>query len=475
MDWLRSCAKSIPHHIALITEEETYTFESLDRRVDSLCYWLTHTFGVTQGTSVGIHLPSSAEYVGIIHALNRLSAVAVPLNTRLSASELTYQKQFCDIVVDESTQGLKAVFMGGLNDYAKLFKHQLDLNQPYLRLFTSGTTGQPKAAELTRSAVFYNAIASAFRIGHQSNDRWLCTLPLYHIGGLSILIRSVISGTGVVLLRGFDTASVNHALDVHQVTLASFVPTMLYRLTEARTTPPSKLRLVLLGGAAATSDLVSKAKAAGFPIATTYGLTEAASQVCTQLPESTHHKPASVGKPLPFVNVRVVNSQGDDCSTSEIGEIIINGPTLMLQYVNNPTATAQTLRDGWLYTGDLGYLDADGDLHLVQRRSDLIVSGGENIYPAEVEAALRLHPVVQDAAVIGLPHPEWGQQPAAAVILRPNITAPPPVNEIIQFLRQHLAGYKIPRIIRFVDALPLTASGKIERRQVMFLFNDYTK
>jgi O-succinylbenzoic acid--CoA ligase len=471
MDWLRMSAAHYPDRPALIFGVEVLTYHELDSAVSQVASDLLEQF--PQGLldkRIGIYLPSSVDFVLVIHAVIRLGGVIVPLNTRLSERELTGQMSRCDVVLAPSTWVRKGANRVLYNDYANYNIH-LELSRPFAWIFTSGTTGQPKAAELSHSAIYHSAIASALRIGHHPNDRWLCTLPLYHIGGLSIIMRAALYGICVVLQDGFKLDAVNHALDHQKVTLASLVPTMLYRLIQARQNPPPHLRLVLLGGAAATPELVSAAQATGFPLATTYGLTEAASQVCTQLPEQTRQKPGSVGKPLPFAQIRVIDGHGNDCPPGEVGEIIVHSPTLMTGYADNSQATAATIRDGWLYTGDLGYLDADGDLWLVQRRSDLIVSGGENIYPAEVETALRAHPAVRDVVVVGLPHPEWGQQVAAAIILKPNISIT--AQTLVAELRTQLAGYKIPRIIRYVDSFPLTASSKVDRKAVAGLFNDY--
>ena len=249
---------------------------------------------------------------------------------------------------------------------------------------------------------------------------------------------------------------------------------MLHRLLEQRRGKvwPSSLRHILLGGAAATPELLAAAHATGAPVATTYGLTEAASQVATMRPEDVIHKPGSVGKALMFTKVRVVDEAGNTLPPTEKGEIVVRGPTVMAGYYKNPDATAQVIRTTAqgareLYTGDLGYLDADGDLWPIQRRSDLIVSGGENIYPAEVEAVLRQHPAVADLCVVGLPDPDWGQSVAALVACHAGVQLTDA--ELMTFGRECLAGYKQPRLIRFVDRLPQTASGKIERQSVVTL------
>jgi O-succinylbenzoic acid--CoA ligase len=253
---------------------------------------------------------------------------------------------------------------------------------------------------------------------------------------------------------------------------------MLHRLLETRTHWPATLRLILLGGAAADPDLIHRAnqlpRRSPFTIhhslftipliAPTYGLSEAASQVATLLPTEAQAKPGSVGKPLLFTTIHIADEQGQTLPAGEIGEVVVQGPTVMSGYWQNAEATTKTIRDGELFTGDLGYLDEDGDLWLVQRRSDLIVTGGENVYPAEVENVLKQHPAVAAACVVGIPHPQWGQQVSALIVPQPGYQPTP--EQLTTFARQHLAGYKIPRHIQFTDHLPQTASGKIERRTV---------
>ena len=241
-------------------------------------------------------------------------------------------------------------------------------------------------------------------------------------------------------------------------TQMSLVPTQLYRMLEAGFSPPPSLRLILLGGAAATPELVARCIENNLPIALTYGLTECASQVATTTPDQVRAKPGSVGKPLNGTTVRIVDEQGHDVPAGEYGEVVVRGRTVMKGYLGQPPTNSE------FHTGDIGYLDADGDLWIVQRRSDLIVSGGENVYPSEVEVVLRRHPAVEDACVVGLPDSEWGQRVAAMVALRKGQTLSEAA--LIAFSRERMAGYKQPRKIVFVDELPQTASGKVQRAKV---------
>ena len=316
-------------------------------------------------------------------------------------------------------------------------------------------------------------MASAFRLGVLPDDRWLCILPLYHVGGLSIVLRSLLYGTALELMLSprFDVEVVNRLLSARPISLISLVPTMLQRLLDAREAAWNQnLRMILLGGEATSTALVRRCLEADIPIATSYGLSEAASQVATAMPQLLQAKPTSVGKPLLFSELRIIDKDGQTVPAQEVGEILIRGASVMRAYYRDPAATENALKDGWLHTGDIGYLDQDGDLFVLQRRSDLIISGGENVYPVEVETVLRTHPAIAEAVVLGLDDSEWGQRLAAAIQLKPGLHAS--ADELITFARHNLASYKVPREIRFVRQFPRTASGKIQRLQVRKAFDE---
>jgi O-succinylbenzoic acid--CoA ligase len=484
-DWLTARVQATPRKIALIIGEEQWTYGELGQWVDAYCAGLI-THGMTSGQHVAVLMPNGLTYVCLVHTLARLGAVLVPLNTRLTAAELRWQISHSDaalLVYGEETATIASQLMDDSNCIAvnaaalrsqgegSGAKSQFRLDAPQAIVFTSGTTGQPKGAVLTFANHFWSATASSYRLGLSPEERWLSCLPLYHVGGLAVVFRSCLYGTAIVLHERFDLGAFNTSLERDQITLTSLVPTMLHRLLAMRKGQawPASLRHILLGGAAATPELLAAAQASSAPVATTYGLTEAASQVATLCPADVVRKPGSVGRPLMFTNVRIVDETGATLPPGEKGEIVVTGPTVMSGYYKNPAATAKTIRNGDLFTGDIGYLDDEGDLWLVQRRSDIIISGGENIYPAEVEAVLRQHPAVAAVAVVGVPNAEWGQVVAALVECHPHkqVTAA----ELLAFSRQQLAGYKQPRLLAFTDALPQTASGKIERRTVVERFS----
>ncbi len=417
--------------------------------------------GIQQGDRVGVILPNGQSYIDVLHALGMIGAVPVLLNARLTPEEIQRQTTLigCKTVIDQGEAGTGVLDLDSWGAFLTTEPHD---DQIAAILFTSGTSGTPKAAQITYGNLRALADASADRLGVNAVDRWLLPLPLYHVGGLSIVFRSAVQGTKAVLPDDNTTQAIMRALVDERITHVSLVPTQVFRLLEAGFTPPPSLKLILVGGAAASPDLLSAAHARNYPIATTYGLTEATSQVATMLPEDVRAKPGSVGKPLKGMIVRIVDEQGLDQPPGVYGDIVISGAAVMKGYVSYPET------GGVFNTGDIGYFDADGDLWLVQRRTDLIVSGGENVYPTEVEAVLRLHPSVAEACVVGISDAEWGERVAAAVILKNG--TPGHTEAMIAFCRERLAGYKIPRYIRFVDSLPMTASGKIMRGAVRQLF-----
>ena len=474
MNWLAERAAQTPTNIALEFDSQTWTYSALNDWAESIAAHL-ESRGIKSGARVGIHLSNQPFYVALIHALARIGAVAVPLNLRLTESELKWQieQSQCDLLISES--GIDSISKRILNPehFSTLERFPARTRPPLAPdsvqgiFFTSGTTGFPKGVILNFENYRANAVASADRLGVDPNERWLLTMPLYHIGGMTIVFRSAIYGTQIVLHSGFDVDKVHNALANENITIISLVPTMLHRLLEKYPNfkPSSSLRVILLGGASAPENLIRKSLDLNLPIALTYGLTEATSQVATSTPEQTRTKPGSVGKALQGTTIKIVDEKNQPLPENQIGEIVASGRTVMQGYLNSEKLA------GELKTGDIGHLDSDGDLWIHTRRTDLIISGGENIYPEEIERALTNHPAVSEACVIGLPDPAWGQSVAAAVVTREAVSE----ESLIQFLRGQIAGYKIPKQILFVESLPHTASGKLMRAKVASNYFSETK
>jgi o-succinylbenzoate---CoA ligase len=445
-DWLRQRASVTQDRLALVCGEQVWTFAELDARVNAAAAALQSR----SGQRVGVRAANSAGFVVAVHALMRVGSVLVPINTRLTDSEVDWQREDAEVSLVLGDSELDALMDETTTTPPRGHVRDFDLQAWHSIVYTSGTSGRPKGAILTYANHWWSAIASALNLGLRADDTWLACLPLFHVGGLSILLRSVICGMTAVVPPRFDAAEVNRAIDEHAVSIVSVVSTMLDRmLTERGTRPyPSTLRCVLLGGGPAPLPLLERAASAGVPVVQTYGLTETASQVVTLAPEDALRKLGSAGKAL----------MGSEIQIAADGEICVSGPSVSPGYVKHPP------REGWLHTGDVGFLDAEGYLYVLDRRDDLIVSGGENVYPAEVEAALLAHPGVEEAGVIGVADAEWGRRVTGVVVRR--AAASVSAEDLIAFCRQRLAGYKVPRAIEFRTALPRNAAGKLLRREL---------
>jgi O-succinylbenzoic acid--CoA ligase len=506
-NWLAQRAALTPHRPALILAGETLTFAELDERASSVDHLLADA-GVAAGDRVATLYDSSGPFVVLVHALMRRRAILVPLNARLTAGELSWQLHAgADCLIFDRTHArlargaaqhanrvrlLAGAEVGASTDghigargrSAAAHSPQggmdattgtagiplVDLDVVHSIIYTAGTTGRPKGAMLTYGNHWWNAIGSTLNLGLQEDDRWLACLPLFHVGGLAILWRSVICGFPVVLHESFDPARVNRSIDTEQITIVSVVATMLQRMLAERGNRayPPTLRCVLLGGGPAPLPLLQRCVRRGIPVFQTYGLTEAASQVATLAPEDALRKVGSAGKPLFPVQIRI-DCTGAHASGPEpaVGEIVVRGPTVFAGYLgerNGVRAPAGRRDDEWFYTGDLGYLDDEGYLYVLDRRDDLIVSGGENVYPKEVEDVLLAHPAVADAGVYGVPDGTWGKVPVAAIVLRDGASATEA--EVIRHCKKRLSRFKAPASIRIVERLPRNAAGKLQRSRL---------
>jgi len=332
-----------------------------------------------------------------------------------------------------------------------------DLHGGRVVLFTSGSVGQSKGVVLPHSAFAASASASAANLGWRDDDRWLCCLPLAHVGGLSILVRCLAARRTAVLdaAASFDPARVAKCIELERITLVSLVPTMLVRLLDAGWTPPSHLRAVLLGGAAATPALLGRAAERGVPVLATYGMTETCAQVATQpygTAPATDGRVVRVGPPLPGAELRIRD-----------GRIQVRGPMLFERYLGAPTPID---RDGWFDTGDCGELDPGGALHVLGRADDTIITGGENVHPGEIEPAIAAHPAIAAACVFGIDDETWGQIIGAAVLCREQREPEALAEDLAGFLAARLPAHKRPRRLAVLSALATGVTEKLDRRRI---------
>ena len=412
-----------PDRPAIESPERTLSYDALARLATAAAGALTDQ-GVGFGDRVALEIEDRVEFLIALHACLLIGAPAVPIDLRLSGGERELRRRGSVAVLGSAPAGGDRAWAkpgGGAGAIATV-------------MHTSGTTAEPKPVELSYANWLAAALGSAVALGLDPDERWLCPMPLTHVGGLSIPLRSTVYATTAVLHPRFDTEVVLEALmePARRITLVSLVPTMLERLLEAGLREPSNLRWALLGGGPIPPALLRRAEAAGVPVAPTYGMTEACSQIAT------------FGWPLPGVEV----STGD-------GEILVRGPTVAARALS---------QDGWLHTGDLGELDERGRLRITGRSADTIVTGGENVAPAEVEAVLLEHPAILDAGVFGRPDAQWGEVVLALVAVKAG--PPPEPEELRAFCAERLAAFKVPKAIVFAPELPRTASGKLLRREL---------
>ncbi len=450
-----AAAREVPQQPALLIDGREHSFASLVPRVERcLAFLRAQPLAQEPWPRVALLADNRVETALWLYALLELGVTAVLLHPRLVASERAALLADCRpalVLADGCGEPLKEPSGPPVPTAPPA-----GADGPLAILYTSGTTGRPKGAMLSRRAFVAAAQASAQNLGWQAHDRWLLCMPLAHVGGLSILTRCLIARRTAVLLGGaFEPRAVAAAVQRDRVTLLSVVPTMLRRLLELtpRWTPPPYLRAVLLGGAAASAELLQEAAARGVPVLTTYGLTEACSQVTTQRYGTPPAAAQGCGEPIAGLDLRI----GED------GQLQVRAPTLFDGYWPPGPQALPLTEGGFFATGDLGQLDAQGRLHLLARRTDLIVTGGENVYPVEVEQALERCPGVAAACVIGVPDAEWGQQVVAAVVAS---ARPLSLDELRGALRDQLAAYKHPRRLVLVPALPLNATGKLDRAAV---------
>jgi len=404
-DWLTAAARARPDHQAVAADDGSLTYAQLDERAGGRARALA-AVGVRAGQRVRVTHPPGLAFAEVLHALPRLGAVLEPGPPAVPPAPAANEAG------------------------AATLRSDFDPDAVHTLISTSGTTGAPKAVELTYANHAASALASADALGVQPGDRWLSPLPLHHVGGLNVLIRSAINRTTVVLHERFDADRVRATLEGGEVTLASLVPTMLARLRDAGLREARGLRAIALGGGPVPHGLLDWAAEAGIPVVPVYGMTETCSQIVAGSP----------GRPLAGVQLEIARD----------GEILARGPMVA------PGAVAA---DGWLHTGDLGRLDEEGRLHVLGRLKELIVTGGENVAPLEVEQALLAHPAVVDAGVAGLEDAEWGEAITAFVVLG----EPADAEELRAWCRKRLEPFKVPKAIHAVERLPRNAGGKLLR------------
>lgn len=491
-DWLARRAVLSRDKLA-VTDALTgaaFTYAELDARATRLANCLRETFGVGVGDRLAVLSVNRTGILEAFFAAAKLTAVLVPLNYRLTATELNYivgdcqpkvliyERTFAAVVGELRARGIVQQTVEFDGDAARDgYEHLLtnasackveveafDPEMPALIIYTSGTTGHPKGAVLSHRMLAWNSINTNLAWDIVSTDVTTVHAPLFHTGGFNVLTLPLLHiGASVVVMQGFDAERVLEAIERHRCTIFFGVPTMFQLMLDAprfATTDFSSVRYFISGGAPCPAPLIEAYQRRGVSFVQGYGLTEVGPNCFKLGLEDAVRKIGSIGFPTFHSAARIVDCEGADVARGEIGELWLRGGHVCSGYWRNDAATAEALRDGWFHTGDLARQDDEGYYYISGRAKDMIISGGENIYPAEVEAVLHAHPAVASAALFGLPDAKWGEVAVAAVILRQETTSA----ELVEFCAARLARYKLPKQIFFVRELPLSASGKVLKR-----------
>jgi fatty-acyl-CoA synthase len=505
-DWTKQWARYSPHQIAYrdADADVSWTWAEVYSLSCELSRELSERWGVSQGDRIALLATNELESIALFHACLRVGACLVPMNFRLAAPEIQH-------VLDDSEPTLlisQAQFTGVLaqvaahagperrwefeslqsfcRDHLVRFRArrgsenlhreagtavptwhrplQADPESPCMILYTSGTTGKPKGAMINPRMLFWNSLNTTLRLNLSQNDVFVSFLPFFHTGGWNVLLTPFAHrGARTVLVKKFDAEKILETSAREGATILFGVPTTMEMMAQTkafREADLSRIRYAIVGGEPMPIELIRVWQERGIPIRQGFGLTEFGPNVFSLNEEDALRKIGSIGFPNFYIRTRVVDDHGLDVKPGEIGELILQGPMCMPGYWRNPKATAETIREGWLHTGDLVRVDEEGFFYVAGRKKDMFISGGENVYPVEIERVLSTHPDVREVAVIGFPDPKWGEVGCAYVSLHREVSS----DELLKFCAQHLAKFKVPKHVRVLADLPKGDSGKLLKR-----------
>lgn len=496
-DILGERARLTPEKTALVyvPTGERFTYQELNQRSIQCARVLTEVCGLRKGDRVGILSQNRVEFIDLLFAAAKTGLILVPLNTRYTGHEIEYIVRDSDMQAllyeSDFTETLRSLRTSGIKSWVALDKTsggdlsyadacasltrsdwrptRCDPEDLLCLLYTSGTTGKPKGVMTPHRMVAWNAYNTVVSWQLRDTDVSPIFTPLYHAGGLAAFLTPLFAiGGTIVLHRAFDTAEVWRTIEQEKCTLVLGVPTiwkMLMDAPEFSRAELSQVRWFCSGGAPLPFHIIAAYQRRGVVFKQGYGLTEVGVNCFAMTIEESVRKAGSIGKPLMFTQAKLVNADGSEVAAKEVGELLLRGPHVSQGYWNNSLATAAALdSDGWFHTGDLARRDEEGFFFIAGRAKDMFISGGVNVYPAEIEGELLLHPAVHDAAVIGVAHETWGEVGVAFVVLRPGASASR--QQLAEFLQSRLAKYKIPKEFVFRETLPRTPYGKVVKPEL---------
>jgi fatty-acyl-CoA synthase len=500
-DWLRFHAWSKPTKKAIIYNGKQVTYEQLNDRVNRTASILAAR-GIGKGSRVALLMVNSNAFLEVFFACAKLGAIAVPLNFRLSprellfiindaqASVIVYHARFLGLLepIREETPITFAMAVNGeCGDGVRGAESDLDYEEclagadnaeadvdvgqddPLMMMYTSGTTGNPKGALCSHANPTWIAVNTQMSaLAFNQSDSTLTVAPLFHIGGLAIYTLPMLyCGATIVLQAQFDPQALLREVEREKVTTLFVLPAMwlvLSQLPDFDDYDLSSLKVLLSGGAPCPIPVIEFFQRRGFQFLEGFGMTETTASACVLTNEDAVRKNGSVGKPLIHVQMRIVDENDQDVPRGDTGELVLRGPSMFIEYWKRPEATDEAWRNGWFHSGDLARQDEEGFYYIVDRKKDMLISGGENVYPTEVEQVLYRHPKVKDVAVIGIADDKWGEVPMALVV--PAAGDALTLDELRDYCGEHLARFKIPKHLAILDELPRTATGKVLKREL---------
>jgi fatty-acyl-CoA synthase len=503
-DWIKRHAERTPNKLALVDahRDRQLTYVQLNERADRFASFLQHGIGLKRGDRISILAQNSSDYYEILFACSKTGVILNTLNWRLAIPELEYiiddcqprlliyEPEFAEavetlresyrfeqfLVLGETTMAGEWTYESVLAaaSPAKVSSPRLTYDKTWAIIYTSGTTGRPKGAQVTYGNFFFNAVGMGQAIDLHSQDVNLNVLPTFHIGGLGLYAGPTFHAGGtVVVMQAFDPGKLLQLIQDWKVTALLLVPSIylvLAQFPDFDKYDLSSVRSWASGGSALPPALVQQFAEKGIIIQQGFGMTETGPTVFLIDADHAVSKAGSVGKPVLHTEVCIMDREHNQLGPEQVGELCIRGGNVISGYWNRPEATAEALIDGWLHSGDAAKYDNDGFYYIVDRWKDMFISGGENVYPAEVENVIYQHPAVAEVAVIGVPHPKWQEVGKAIVVLKTGYTVSE--SELIGFCQGKLARYKIPKSVAFTDVLPRTAAGKVLKRELRELFTN---
>ena len=499
--WVQRWSELWPDKTAIIYRDLEIDYAGLHRRANRTSCWL-QSMGIEKGDRVAVMLTNCPEFIELYLACARLGAIFVPVNFRLAGPELVYilknarprllvfEQRYLDTIrplhLTQNRPPMMLACTGEIPDQTDIVRYDgevaafdgespfltrslgpADPEEPHVIMYTSGTTGQPKGAVLSHRKTFFNSLNADIFFRLQFDDMMLIILPLFHSGGLFIQASPTLYKGGTMIVHPrFDPTGTYRDIERLRVTKFLGVPTVYRALLDIAAKDRgdiSSLKVCAIGGEKTTPELLEECAGAGFRLRQIMGQTET-SILLWASEEDSLHRPGTVGRPVFHAEVDLVDRSGGSVRAGEVGEIVVRGSTMMKEYWQDPVRTEETIRSGWLYTGDLARRDDKGYYYLVDRSTEMYISGGENVYPAEIERVLRQHPEVDAAAVIGVPDERWGEVGNAYVRCKPGSDLDE--KELIRLCERNLARYKLPKKIIFCDSFPVTALGKIRKSMI---------